>query len=368
VTFTAAAPAASNVREAEMTVTLANDKGGTGGELYLRVPVTAQVSTQLAPVPVTGDQLPAVKVVLKNNGSQKQDVNWTVALTGQITLIKGAYDKHEPTHAHFAAPAKGQVSIDPGAAREIILPIAETDPQTVYQVRSLVSDSSGATAIRDRNVAGFVAVPKVKGEIKLDGVLDEPDWQNAPVEKIDEKRQYFNFDPANVKWKGPADLSGTIRYLWDDQYFYVGVEVTDDIAGNLQDDNMLWDQDGLQFLIDPCRGQDENVGKYDYSIAIGKNGLRAWCDLSADAGAPHGVATDIRLSAKRKGDGTGAITYEIAFPWSRLAPFKPGPGADLGLTLILNEDDGQGRKSFMTWFGNASTKQVDAVGDLILQP
>ena len=231
-----------------------------------------------------------------------------------------------------------------------------------------MADSSGATAIRDRNLAGFVAVPKVKGEIKLDGILDEADWKHAPVEHINEERQYLSYEPATVKWKGPADLSGTIRYLWDDHYLYVGVEVTDDIEGGKQDSNKLWDQDGLQFLVDPCRGLDENVGKYDYSIADGKHGLQAWCDLSADAGAPNGVASDIKVSAKRKGDGTGAITYEIAFPWSRLAPFKPAVDADLGLTMILNEDDGQGRKSFMTWFGNASSKQVDSIGDLVLEP
>jgi hypothetical protein len=34
--------------------------------------------------------------------------------------------------------------------------------------------------------------------------------------------------------------------------------------------------------------------------------------------------------------------------------------------MAINEDDGTGRKSFMTWFGNAHTKQVDTVGDLIL--
>jgi len=368
VTFTATVPAVSNVREAEMTVTVGDGQSGNAGELYLRVPVIAQISTQLQPVPVAEGKPPAVKMVLKNNGTQKQDVNWTVNLPGQITLDKGSYEKHEPTQAHFATDAKGQVSLAPGASEDVVLPLSGTDPLTVYQIRALVTDASGVTAIRDRNVAGFVAVPRATGPITLDGKLDEADWKNAPVEKISEERQYFSFDPATVKWKGPADLSGTIRFLWDDKYLYVGVEVTDDIAGGKQDDGMLWAQDGLQFLVDPCRGLDENVGKYDYCVAEGKNGLRAWCDLSADAGAPHGVATDIKLSAKRKGDGTGAITYEIAFPWSRLAPFKPGPNGDLGLTMILNEDDGKGRKSFMGWFGNAASKQVDAVGDLILQP
>jgi hypothetical protein len=318
--------------------------------------------------PSAAGQPPGVKLVLKNNGKEKQDVTWTLALPNQITLEKGSYEKHVPTQAQFSGDAKGQLSIDPGASQEVVLPLTGIDPLTVYHVHSQVTDSSGETAIRDRNVAGFVAVPKATGPISLDGVLDEADWQKAPVENINEERQYFSFDPEQVKWKGPADLSGTIRFLWDDQYLYVGVEVTDDIAGALQDDNLLWDQDGLQFLIDPCRGLDENVGKYDYSVGIGKHGLRAWCDLTADPRAPNGVASDIKLSAKRKGDGSGSITYEIAFPWSRLAPFKPGAGADLGLTMILNEDDGKGRQSFMGWFGSASSKQVDAVGDLILQP
>jgi hypothetical protein len=320
-------------------------------------------------VPPAGDgQPPSVKLVLKNNGAQKQDVTWAVTLPNQITLEHGSYEKHVPTQAHFASGAKGQLSLDAGVSQEVVLPLADTDSLTVYHVRSVVSDSSGETAIGDRNVAGFVAVPKATGPIQLDGALDEADWQKAPVENISEERQYFSFVREVVKWKGPADLSGKIRYLWDDHYLYVGVEVTDDIAGGQQDDNMLWAQDGLQFLVDPCRGLDENVGKYDYSIGIGKKGLRAWCDLTADPGAPNGVASDIKLSAKRKGDGSGSITYEIAFPWSRLAPFKPGPGADLGLTMILNEDDGKGRQSFMGWFGNAASKQVDAVGDLILQP
>ncbi len=211
----------------------------------------------------------------------------------------------------------------------------------------------------ERNVAGFVNVPKASRPIVLDGVLDEPDWARASVEKFDEARQYYSFDPANVKWRGPSDLSGTVRFLWDDKFLYVGVEVVDDIAGSKQADDMLWAQDGLQFLVDPCRDREESVGKYDYSMADGRNGLRVWCNLTADSRTPVGVVPDIGFAAKRKGDGTGAITYEVAFPWSRLAPFQPGPNADLGLTLILNEDDGHGRKSYMTWFGNAATKQVD---------
>jgi hypothetical protein len=365
-TFHATAPLATNVREAEMTVAFNGEKAGSAGELYFRVPVAPQIATQLLPEMVNGT--PAVQLLVKNNGTQKQSVDWSIALTGQIGLEKGEYNKHEPSQAHFTAPARGSVSLQPDAQTDIVLPIAQTDPLTVYRVKADITDANGTTASRERNVAGFVQVPKVTGKITLDGNLDEPDWARAPVEKFDQERQYFSFEPATLKWKGPADLSGTMRFLWDENYLYVGVEVTDDIAGAKKEDAMLWDQDGLQFLIDPCRGRDESTGKYDYSIAEGLAGLHTWCNLTADAGAPIGLANDVKVSAKRRGDGSGSITYEVAFPWSRLAPFKPGPNADLGLTMILNEDDGNGRKSYMTWFGNAASKETEPVGDLILRP
>jgi len=305
--------------------------------------------------------------MVKNNGQKKQDISWELSLVSQLPLVDGKYEHTVPvSDAHFTEAANGQATIEGGAEQDFIVPLASIDSQTAYRVHADVTDSSGRSTESERYVAGFVKVPKATGEIKLDGTLDGPDWKNAPVELINEKRQYLSFQPASVSWKGPQDLSGIIRFLWDDKYLYAGIDVTDDIAGGLKEDGSIWQQDGVQFLIDPCRAMNESVGKYDYAMAVGKKGPQAWCYLTADAGAPSGEAKDIIVSAKRKDTTTGAITYVIAFPWSRLAPFKPSPGADLGLTLLLNEDDGIGRKSFMSWFGNASSKQVDAVGDLIL--
>jgi len=50
----------------------------------------------------------------------------------------------------------------------------------------------------------------------------------------------------------------------------------------------------------------------------------------------------------------------------RLAPFKPVPGGNLGMAVIINEDDGKGRDSFMSWFGCPHSKQLGMNGDLIL--
>ena len=74
----------------------------------------------------------------------------------------------------------------------------------------------------------------------------------------------------------------------------------------------------------------------------------------------------IVVNGKRKDDKTSSVTCVIADPRSHVARSQPGVVADPGFMLILSEGNGKGRKSFMTWFGNAHAKQEDAVGDLIL--
>jgi hypothetical protein len=183
------------------------------------------------------------------------------------------------------------------------------------------------------------------------------------VQHIDKAEQYNSFKKS--KWDGPADLSANVRFLWDDQNLYIAAEVADDVFRNVNAGEMLWSGDGLQLLIDAARESLENPGKYDYVIGLGTKGPQAWCALSADAGAAVGLCSDIKLAIKRD-EKTGGATYEFAIPWSRVAPFKPAVGNNLGLALGLNEDDGEGRDGLMSWFGNVHSKQLDSVGDLLL--
>ena len=229
-------------------------------------------------------------------------------------------------------------------------------------------DSNGNPATRQRLMGGFAKVPRAQGKIAIDGNLDEKDWQSAPRYNINEPRQVYYAEKDAHKWRGPDDLSGTVRYLWDDQYLYVAVEVTDDIFANPKSDNLIWSQDGLQFLINPYRQETQGKGRYDYALGLGQKGHQAWCNLSGDPSAPAGEAPDIKLMTKRLDPRNGNMVYEVAFPWSRLAPFKPARGANLGLAMIINEDDGAGRKSFIGWFSGVHLKETDYVGDLVLAP
>lgn len=368
--YTLEAPEDSAAREADCTVELKDAAGKVCGQISYRPAVTGALSAQMLPVPVGTGQDPAVRLTVWNNSPDKQKIEWEVALAGEQALVAGKFSAVGATETYFKDAASGTLELEGKKTGEIVLPLAEADLYKVYRAKAVVKDSSGRSTVEERPVAAFYGVPKTAAQPVIDGVLDEPAWKNAPVRTLDKADQFFAFAfPGKPvpDWKSPQNLSAEIRYLWDDNYLYVGVKVTDDIwSKTLQQDNALWMQDSLQFLIDPMRTSDRKIGKYEYSLADGKKGPQVWCTLTADAGAPVGDAKDIKFAVKHVTVGSGDMTYEVAIPWSRLAPFKPMTGADLGFTLIVNDDDGNGRDSFMTWFGNAHTKDIDTVGDLIL--
>ncbi len=365
--FNVTSPEESAVREGDLLVRLADDHGKVAGEANVRPIVTGRLEVEIRPSPAPAGGKPGALVVVRNRSSQPQAVTWTFALTGERPTVHGDYVAPQKTAAYLADAGNGSLQVPANGEATVRVPLANIDPVTVYLASASITDATGGTLTTDRAIAGFVAVPRASG-ITIDGSLDEPAWQAATPCLMDEERQYLRAagDAAPV-WKGKADLSATMKFLWDDQAFYVGVDATDDVFANTQKDGMIWAGDGLQFLIDPMREATEKAGKYDLGMALGTKGPQAWCWLSASSNTTPGEITGlVKLAIKRGANGNA--TYEMAIPWANLAPFKAAPGADLGLTMIYNEDDGGGRKSFIGWFGSPHTKHVDTVGDLILQP
>ena len=368
-TFQVTPPSVSRVREAVLSAALTDADGRIIGDLERRFPVAGKLSLRLLPEPALPGGDPGVRLFLTNNGAAPLDAKWDAALTGEMVLENGAFGLPKPSDLGFGGERAGSVSLQPRETKSIVLPLPGADPARLYRVRATAAEAEGGSLTVERHVGGFVGVPRVGTPPSLDGDLTEAAWQKAPVVVIDQGNHFCPLRKTTASWSDAADLSAKARFLWDDKYLYLGVEVQDDKAGGLKADEPIWAQDGLQFLIDPAREFPVKPGKYDYAVALGAKGPQAWCYLTADpVRSPVGEAKDIRVSAKRTDEKTGAITYEVAIPWNRVAPFQPTAGANLGFTLILNEDDGQGRDSFLAWFGNAHTKQVDTAGDLILLP
>ena len=366
VQFVVATPQASTASEATYIVTI-GPAGARRGELYTRAAVASTLTANLEPTPAIGEKAAGIHLTVVNNGVQPQKVHWTVSLDQDQALSKGQFGPPSPTAAEFAKTSSGVVTIAGAGAVNLDLPLAAVDPLKIYRVNALVTDGTGHSTMTGRLVGGFAGAPRAGVAPKLDGVLDEPEWKSAPVQFLNKADQIHAIDPQMEPWTSPQDVSAALRFLWDDRYLYVGVDETEAVgSAKLQADDSLWAGNGLQFLVDPVRDIASKPGYYDFSLGVGINGPSAWMHSSADAGVPTGLAKDIIVSAKRKDAVTGDITYEVAIPWSRLAPFKPHVGADLGLSMAINTDHGKGRHGFMTWFGDVQDKSLDTVGDVIL--
>ncbi len=363
--YSITAPSDTEARFVPIRIRLKDSKSGDG-DLTMIVPVSGQLSAKALPS-VTTDGSPAIELLVRNNSPKAASFEWKLSFDREIRIESGRYNLEHthPSSAYFTKAAEGRQDIAAETESSIKVPLAGLDPLSAYKIQATVTDQAQRHLTCERYVGGFVSVPKASKPPTLDGKLDEADWARCKPQILDQARQLAQLIKSGA-WNGPTDLSGELRFLWDAKNLYLGFRVKDDLFKNDKEGSAIWNGDGLQLLIDPARSSKEKPGKYDYAIAQGKSGPVAWCYLSADGRAPAGEAKDIVLAMKLVKDGSGDAVYEVAIPWTRLAPFQPGVGANLGMAVILNEDDAPKRDSFMTWFGDIQSKEVDAVGDLIL--
>ncbi len=356
------APTETEAQLGRLQIQRVNDKD-IQANLLVEVPLISSFTAKIQPF-ATGSACGA-EITLSNHDKAPATLRWKAELVEQYTMSGCTYQfaKPETATANFTETAEGSVKLEAGAKSTIRLPLANFDPQGIYRIAVTVADDLEREVKVTRLLSGFAAAPY--GTPKLDGDISSDEvWKKAPVMKADSERQIYMFKKDEHPWGGKEELSAEIRYAWDDEFFYIAADVKDDVFSNPESDTNLWKQDGLQLLIDPNRGGGEKMGYYDCSLGVGQKGPQAAYHSTAYPEVLTGLVPEIKIAMKR---GTkGNATYEIAIPWSKIRPFKPIPGANLGMGLIINDlDEGLERK-FIGWFSGCHLKETDMVGDIIL--
>lgn len=364
---TVSAPELTDARTGRVMVQRKTTGGQACGEIILPLAIMSPISVEVFAASDNAEGEPGIRVRLANNGAEPKSLSWTVELTDAWGIEKGSFQLSTPSpvKAYLKGENEGQVTLAAGASRDLRVNIVDGTPQTIYRMRVNATDDVGRRVSRERLVGGFATAARSATPVVIDGKLDDAVWAKAPKERIDSAAQVFRFGKA-APWRDAADLSATWRAAWDAQNLYLAVEVTDDVYHVQFADGAIWNQDGLQFLFDPTRTLVEKAGKYDYSVGAGTKGPQAWCHLSAHSSVSEGEARAFKVAVTDLPGSAGGKLYEIAIPWTNLAPFAPAAGADLGMTMIINEDDGPGRIGFMGWFSGAHSKELDLVGDVVL--
>ncbi|WP_168121431.1 discoidin domain-containing protein [Paenibacillus sp. HB172176] len=324
---------------------------GPSGERY------AALETPLVKMPaMTEEAGPMV-----NTAGDGWDVGVRIRnLMSAHTIAGGTVEVTEPEEM------AGEYAFDdlaPQTERLIRIPAPYMTMDRAMRIRLEIRYDDGRVTVIDRDMSALTAV-KAENAIAIDGVLDETEWQDGLGFQLDEASQLVKLED----WAGPEDLSAIGRLKWDDDYLYLGVEVTDNSHVQTNAAANVWQADSIQFAIDPGRaGVPGALGKSEISIALRSDTGDV---LTAITSSVDGVTAANLGESLADVNRTGTRTvYEAALKWSDNLP--PGmtaeEGTDLGFSFLVNDNDGSGRRGWMEFMsGIGAKKDVGLYGDLTL--
>jgi tetratricopeptide (TPR) repeat protein len=226
--------------------------------------------------------------------------------------------------------------------------------RTERQLLKLLLD--GITQENMKREVPEIVCRRMRSPPKIDGELNDA-WHLTTRIRLDSPTHIGSIPiPDQVhEWDGAEDLSATLYTGWDENNFYLALDVSDDILIPFNRDADNWTGDCLVMGLDPTgdggyrhRGNDQLM-----TLALtvpkrnpldkdkdknGKDGEDEEAEEEEKKRKPDGL-----FSVKKKGDDSGAI-YEVALPWESFSQdfedgHKPQEGYSFGLSLLLTDDD-----------------------------
>ncbi|MBN1513585.1 MAG: carbohydrate-binding family 9-like protein [Phycisphaerae bacterium] len=205
-------------------------------------------------------------------------------------------------------------------------------PFTAFGLAACMAAAGGgcvSPAVRPVEPAARPSLVAVRtaGPIQVDGVLDEPVWQQAPVYVLD-----LAVDRAD---REPVQEAGRVRLAWDDAFLYLGVAFadTDVAAEGFEDQKPHWQLgDVCELFLKPADAA------YYWELYVTPKGHKTsyWFPGPGRLGLPSCFAYTCGLTVAARADGTvndwrdedQGWTAELAMPAADLtaegASFGPG--------------------------------------------
>lgn len=342
--------------------------------IYVRFPqgTTAQkIRTNLLNAEVSGFGVPVTaEVRLADDRSLQVSVSnlQNRVLAGKVRIVKlpegWSFDKQEASFAELKPDATAHLSFKSSG-----LPIK---PLGRYPLSIIVE--TGDTFIKKEVTLAPLLVQKL-APIKADG--DPSEWQKMNWLTLGKLQLSKKFSPT-LDRKDDADLSARLACAWDEKGFALCVEVTDDVWMPPSSPAFAWQNDSLQIYFDQRNNASELRPHYDaddivYAISLVKGKPVAYVEKGTDdrylgeANSATGIDRAVKVGIQRKGNKT---IYEVFFPAAVLPRTVLHAGRGFGFSLLINDNDGKGRKTGLTLSPKGTEPHDQPVDfrDLILVP
>ena len=199
----------------------------------------------------------------------------------------------------------------------------------------------------------YMTVPFMAGEVAIDGQL--PEWPGIPAVTLgDDSRER-----ELAGWRGPDDCSVTWHCAWNGRALFWAAAVRDDHhaqPNTVADSGRMWEGDSVQIALDTAGDAEpptnnplgyDGVNDVEFGLALADDGQTVVHFWFNPAG-PTGAATQEEAVVTR--DEVAKITrYEVAIPWSLLGLDAPPAGRWMGMNVLVNDNDGDGRRGWLEW-------------------
>ncbi|MCC6445870.1 MAG: beta-galactosidase [Armatimonadetes bacterium] len=289
-----------------------------------RIEILEPVSLNLRPgLKKAGDPL-AVTVGVQNNRRSGP-------ASGTVKLIAPEGWRLEPERFTFE-------NVSPYAEKTFTARLigGALDRNADYTIGASAALGDGITVSASRPV-GFMVALRAKKPPAIDGSLE--DWADAIPMELNRKEQV-----RMENWGGQKDLSARAYIMWDETAVYFAVKVADDKFHQPYAGEDIWQGDSIQMGFAPF----PRPGPQDYfetGMALTEKGRVVWAWHTA-MGLPTGPMDMLPVAIRRTEDG---VVYEAAVP--QAAALGIVPGKVIGFSLLVNDNDGQGRRGWIEWGG-----------------
>ncbi len=281
----------------------------------------------------------------------------------RVLPLVGSLDSNPPVCVEVSnvgrAPIAGRVRLEPPegwTARETEQTLDSVAPGTttlvrfsftrqtrqhdnLYRVRAEFQDQHGNVAVGESRLSEHVAL---HGTPVIDG--DPSDWEGVPRVRLDTPDKAVGLVPY-MDW----NLSTEFALQWDEKNLYFLGRVRDNAFDQSHTGSLIWEGDSFQIAFD-TRAQkvlppsEDVAGLYLYGLAKTSHGTEAW-SWPTPGNRHERSAPEIQFQfANPEKD---VYLYEAAIPRDLLAPLRMKASESFGFSLLLNDNDGGGRRGWL---------------------
>jgi len=175
-------------------------------------------------------------------------------------------------------------------------------------------------------------------------------------------------------WAGKNDCSAMCTLKWDEENLYLLAEVSDDKLYNDYEPFYMWSGDGIQLALAQVLDQNLNSNEFtELGLGPSKNGVLCWRYSSqtmyneGSTGLDVGIVDNVKVTVEEQ---NGKWIYRSKIPWSEIfgENVTMKGGENLGFSLIVNDNDGSGRKGYLEYTsGIGNGKNTSLFGRIYLK-